>query len=385
VFTETATLSGTPGIDLTATGLASLHGHTASITSTADSSPDGFTSNTTYTTPGGTVVATGGGSNNYNGNTTRLGQTGVVRGDYSIASSTDPAITTSDNGSFESYGNVAGLQYTDFGTWSLNPCSVTSNCTPTYAGVQAGARPGVTETGTMPTSGSATYTGGAVGYVVQPVAVNPNNVGEFYGTSSLSANFATGAVTGSITGINAYSVHNSGSGQTPLGTVNNIGLSATISGSEYSGTADVTGSAGTAFDISGATGSLKGAFYGPNAAETAGVFYLSGGTNSTELMGSFGAKQAPSDRRLKEDIVPLGALPNGLKLYSWRYLGGSHRFTGVMAQDLLADGRFVSAVEMDDDGMMRVDYGQISYVPAELHAMRAEGEEAIALYRRTCH
>ena len=237
----------------------------------------------------------------------------------------------------------------------------------------------------MPTSGSASYAGGATGYVAQPVSVNPTNVAEFYGSSSLTANFATGAVTGSITGINAYSVGN-GSGQTLLGTINNIGLSATISGAEYSGTANVTGSAGTAFNITGATGAVKGAFYGPNADETAGVLYLSGGSNNTSLFGSFGAKKvAPSDRRLKEDIVPAGVLPNGVKLYSWRYLGGSHRFTGVMAQDLLADKRFAIAVEMGADGLMRVDYSRLGFLPADFDAMCAEGEAAISSFRQTYH
>ena len=94
---------------------------------------------------------------------------------------------------------------------------------------------------------------------------------------------------------------------------------------------------------------------------------------------------APSDRRLKQDITAAGSLPNGLKLYSWRYLGGSHRFTGVMAQDLLSDARFAGAVERDGDGLMRVDYAAIGYQPADVATMRAEGEAAVALYRATLH
>ena len=112
---------------------------------------------------------------------------------------------------------------------------------------------------------------------------------------------------------------------------------------------DITGALDDAIDAHIA----QGAFYGPTTLaaptppETAGVFNLSA-SNGTVVMGSFGAKQAtPSDRRLKHDITPAGTLPNGLKLYSWRYLGGSHRFTGVMAQDLLADaGQLFSQKEM---------------------------------------
>ena len=238
----------------------------------------------------------------------------------------------------------------------------------------------------MPTTGTATYSGGAVGYVVQPVANNSKNAGQFFGTSSLTANFATNAVNGSVTSINVYSVNNGGTGPTLLGTMNDIGLAGTISGSTFGGNANVTGSAGTAFDIAGATGLVKGGFYGPSANETAGVFYLTGGTNNTALMGSFGAKQAaPSDARLKTDIVDAGTLPNGLKLFSWRYLGGSHRFTGVMAQELIGDPRFADAVTADADGLMGVDYSAIGYLPPDFDLMRQEGEQAIALYRRTVH
>jgi hypothetical protein len=306
-----------------------------------------------------------------------------VNGSFAITASTDPALTTSDGGDWELYAAVVGLQYTNFGTWSLNPCANSSNCTPKYAGTIGGAQPGVSLTSTMPSSGSATYTGGAVGYVIQPVADNSHNAGQFWGTSTLNANFGTGGITGSITGINVYSVNNGGSGQTLLGTMNNIGLAATISGAQYSGTTDVTGSAGTAFDITGATGQIKGGFYGPGAAETAGVFYLTGGANNTSLMGSFGAKQAPSDRRLKEHVERAGMLPNGLRLYSWRYLGGTHRFTGVMAQDLLSDERFAHAVEADCDGLMRVDYDKIGYRPTQFALMREEGEAAVTHYRQS--
>jgi hypothetical protein len=311
----------------------------------------------------------------------------VTSGDWSIASSTDPALTTSHYGSFDLFGEAAGLQYTSFGVWSLNPCLVTADCQPVYAGTLAGGAAGVSQTTTMPTTGSATYTGGAAGYVVQPVATNSNNAGGFYGTSSLAANFATNAITGSITGIQVYSVNNSEEGATPLGSMNDIGLSATISGSTYSGTANVTGSGGTAFNITGATGSLSGAFYGPAAAETAGVFFLSGGANSTSVLGSFGAKQpaAPSDRRLKVDIEPVGSLPGGVMLHTWRYLGGSRRFTGVMAQDLLANPAFADAVVADGDGLMRVDYARIGFQPADFALMIEEGERALALYRQTTH
>jgi hypothetical protein len=401
-FDTSVTLAGSPGVNLTATLNAP---DTTAIALTVDSSPDGFTKYVTHTTPGNhTIVVVEGGALDYSASTTQVGQSNVVKGNLGIVSSTDPAITAGGSGgggNWELFANTVGLQYANFGVWSISPCSNggNSNCTPTYVGASAGAIPGVSETSSMPTTGPATFTGGATGYVLQPVSVNSTNAGQFYGTATLTANFTNGGgtISGSVTGINAYSVNNQGNNPpTLLGTVNNITLSATIGGSEYTGTASAVGAAGAlangqAFNIGGSTGSLKGAFYGPTTLaaptppETAGVFNLSA-SNGTVVMGSFGAKQAtPSDRRLKHDITPAGTLPNGLKLYSWRYLGGSHRFTGVMAQDLLADARFAGAVAVDTDGLMRVDYGQLGYSPADLATMQAEGEAAVALYHRTLH
>jgi len=156
--------------------------------------------------------------------------------------------------------------------------------------VSGGARGSATETTPMPTTGGASYLGGAVGYVAQPANINTNNAGQFYGTSSLTANFAAGTVTGAITGITVYDTTNSSA----IGSLNNIGLFGTFASgtSSYAGHANVIGGPGSAFDISGASGNLAGAFYGASAAETAGVFSLSGGTNSTEIIGSFGARQS---------------------------------------------------------------------------------------------
>ncbi|MGH7015806.1 MAG: transferrin-binding protein-like solute binding protein [Caulobacteraceae bacterium] len=286
-----------------------------------------------------------------------------------------------DKVQLEDWSFTNGLQYTSYGFWNVNPSG--SDSQPIYAGVYAGGKPGVSQTTSMPTTGSATYSGGATGLVVEPGATSSGaDGGRFTGASSLTANFTTSAITGSISGITVYTVNNGSGGPTLIGTLNDIGLSATISGAAFNGTADVTGAAGTAFDITGATGKLHGAFYGPSAAEATGVFYLTGGTNNVSVAGSFGAKQTtPSDRRLKIDIEPAGTTDQGLQLYSWRYLGGERRFTGVMAQDLLANSRFAEAVEIAEDGLMAVDYAQIGLSPADFDAMVREGRAALARYR----
>ncbi|HUZ12961.1 MAG TPA: transferrin-binding protein-like solute binding protein [Caulobacteraceae bacterium] len=343
---------------------------------------NGTTGTATTTTPGGSVTASFDLTQTSTG--TRNGQANVTENQGTVTSSTDPAIPNGGTTDYQTYSSVTALQYSEYGTWDLAPNSSGNSV---YVGVLAGGQPGVPQTASMPTTGSATYSGGATGYIVQPNSSNSTGTaGGFFGNASLTANFASGGVTGSISGIQAYSVQNNGVGGNAIGSVNDISLSANISGAQYTGTASASGSAGAAFDISGATGSLKGAFYGPSAAETAGVFYLTGGTNGVSVMGAFGAKQPPaSDRRLKTDVETVGVLPNGLKLYSWRYLGGSRRHTGVMAQDVLADHRFAAAALIDADGLMRVDYARLGYVPDDMAAMVAEGEAAIALYRATVH
>lgn len=42
-----------------------------------------------------------------------------------------------------------------------------------------------------------------------------------------------------------------------------------------------------------------------------------------------------SDRRLKRDIIEVGFTESGLQLYEYRYVFGSKRYVGVMAQDVL--------------------------------------------------
>jgi hypothetical protein len=65
-----------------------------------------------------------------------------------------------------------------------------------------------------------------------------------------------------------------------------------------------------------------------------------------------------SDIRLKEDIVPLGRLGNGIGLYRFRYKGDDHTvYVGVMAQEV--QKIVPRAVSRDRDGFLRVDYDQL--------------------------
>jgi hypothetical protein len=64
-----------------------------------------------------------------------------------------------------------------------------------------------------------------------------------------------------------------------------------------------------------------------------------------------------SDIRLKQDIVELGVMRNGLHLYRYRYIGQSARYVGVMAQEVAM--KYPAAVIAGEDGYLRVDYGQL--------------------------
>ncbi|MGH6985966.1 MAG: transferrin-binding protein-like solute binding protein [Caulobacteraceae bacterium] len=376
LFSEVGTIGGSAP-NFTFAVDPALDGAVLSL-SAMETSGGGYSATANVQTPGGGVTASWTNADESDNISNEVGQSGVTEDDATVASSTDSAVAVGDPVTIDTFGVTSGLQYTSYGTWNVNTSG--SNSTPIYFGVFGGGAPGVSETSSMPTTGSATYTGGAVGLVLEPGATSSGaDAGQWFGNSSLTANFSTGSVTGSVTGINVFSVATNT--QTNIGTLNDIGLTATISGAAYAGATNVTGPAGTAFDITGATGKVHGAFYGPNAAETAGAFYLTGGTNNVSVVGAFGAKQAPSDRRLKTEIEPAGTTAQGLQIYSWRYLGGERRFTGVIAQDLLADPRFVDAVEIAEDGLMVVDYARIGFDPPDFEAMVREGRGAIDRYR----
>ena len=61
-----------------------------------------------------------------------------------------------------------------------------------------------------------------------------------------------------------------------------------------------------------------------------------------------------SDARLKTNITKIGVAANGLPLYSFRYVGSSQYFSGVMAQDVLA--HTPEAVFVGPLGYMGVNY-----------------------------
>lgn len=132
-----------------------------------------------------------------------------------------------------------GLDYVQLGRVSPNPAGGAY----TYFAVGQ-----VQPTMIMPTTGTAQYEGGTRGQYI-------NGAGVSYATASdlsLTANFGTGAVTGSASNFRMIDA-NSASASPPYSL--NFNITATISGASFSGAA--TGSA--------MTGAVDGAFYGAGA------------------------------------------------------------------------------------------------------------------------
>ncbi len=64
-----------------------------------------------------------------------------------------------------------------------------------------------------------------------------------------------------------------------------------------------------------------------------------------------------SDERLKDNIRPVGALPNGLTLYEFTYQGRSEVYRGVMAQEVQA--LMPRAVHQHESGYLYVNYDML--------------------------
>jgi hypothetical protein len=285
-------------------------------------------------------------------------ETKLANGTYAYLST----VTTS--------GGTNLLDYAVLGAWNLND-TADQNATNTgffIIGYQ-------TPPAGMPGSGSATYsgTGNVYGQVTQPNAAGGSSAATLFGDGSLTANFSTGGITGTLSNITA-SFKGTSSAWNTVSITGAINAGA----STFNGATATPSAPGTTYSLAaGATGTIRGGFYGPTAQQVAAVWTLSDGTKSA--LGVFGAKQAPSDRRLKRDIVPIGVV-NGVKLYRFRYLASDRTFVGVMAQDLLADPRHARAVFRRPSGLLVVDYGRLGLDIPDIEAMRAAGEVAVATY-----
>lgn len=65
----------------------------------------------------------------------------------------------------------------------------------------------------------------------------------------------------------------------------------------------------------------------------------------------------PSDVRLKDNVSRIGTTALGLPFYTFRYIGKSEVYAGVMAQDVLEV--MPEAVLLDPSGFYSVDYRRL--------------------------
>jgi C-lobe and N-lobe beta barrels of Tf-binding protein B len=185
-------------------------------------------------------------------------------------------------------GASDNLDYTRFGYWTLpdtNP----------YYDVGGGAWLAgyVTPASQLPTSGSANYSGRAVGLASSYPTCQCSDFMDFAGVVAMTANFGTRAIFGSITNLKFTNMEFA---DIPL---NDVGFAATLDPTRgtYTGTTSaltfpVNPYPNFPFAVgAGASGAITGAFYGPSAQETGAVWTLSDGTH--RLIGSFGAAKGP--------------------------------------------------------------------------------------------
>ena len=136
----------------------------------------------------------------------------------------------------------------------------------------------------MPTTGTASYEGGAV-ILESPNdrAVSTRDPGFMYyrASSALSADFGSAAVTGNFTLREALPVMGA-----PLHPRRGTEFQRHDQRQRLSAT-DLSGSG----DLAGYSGGVNGAFYGPEAAEAAGVFDAVNNTDNKHLIGEFGGQK----------------------------------------------------------------------------------------------
>lgn len=87
----------------------------------------------------------------------------------------------------------------------------------------------------------------------------------------------------------------------------------------------------------------------------------------------------PSDRRLKSAIMHLATLPNGIRIYSFRYLWSEQVYVGVMAQDLLHHPVFGAAIKLAADGFYRVNYALLGLRMVTIEEWKRDGLAAASL------
>jgi hypothetical protein len=162
-------------------------------------------------------------------------------------------------------GGLSALSYVVLGYWLANPHpNDGANATQLVFGID-------TPAASMPVSGTATFTGGAQGFLT-------NNNAIVTGPASLTVDFATGSITGALTKMTVGCL----CGLAPT-QWNDVSISANIATgtNRFTGNTAVTSAPGTPLSLAAsATGRIDGGFFGPTAQSLGAVWSLSDGTAS---------------------------------------------------------------------------------------------------------
>lgn len=164
-----------------------------------------------------------------------------------------------------------------------NTFSTRFTATPQSGDVVLGVVGVVSPEADIPTSGSATYTGTSVVTIQDDFTLY-----DLSGDATVAASFGDGTVTTTVDGLSGTATAGLTNpvAVTDLGTISFTGSA--ISGATYSdGTPQITSDTLSSL-TSGAQSSLDGAFYGPDASETGGVFVIEDSTRGeVTIFGDF--------------------------------------------------------------------------------------------------
>jgi hypothetical protein len=75
----------------------------------------------------------------------------------------------------------------------------------------------------------------------------------------------------------------------------------------------------------------------------------------------------------------LATTPNGIRIYSFRYVWSEQVHVGVMAQDLLHHPTFGAAIKLAADGYYRVNYALLGLRMVTIQEWKRNGLAAVSL------
>ena len=180
------------------------------------------------------------------------------------------------------FDNNTDFSWLAYGNWSISSsANVIQNGSVYVTGFE-------TPLAGKPTTGTATFNGFITGATFFPNGANLP-VASLNGTAQLTANWATGGISGTASSIVATPLP---AGSQPTQGWNGLTFSGTITSgtTAFSGTTTATGNIGSTFALTnGATGTLNGQFYGTTAQEVGALWSVNDGTRAAS--GYLVAKQ----------------------------------------------------------------------------------------------